>query len=68
MAKMWWPKFGGQNLVAKISATEKILARKQYFNFQKNATLNFWPELSAVRVSSHTPFWLLCASQFAQIA
>ena len=55
-------------MVAKISSTEKILARKQYFNFQKYATLNFWPELAAVRVSSHTPFWLLCASQFTEIA
>jgi len=55
-------------LVAKISSTEKFLARKQYFNFQKYATLNFWPERSAVRVSLHTPFWLLCASQFAEIA
>ena len=56
-----------KNLVAKISSTEKIWARKQYFNSLKYATLNFWPDLAAVRVSSHTPFWLLCAIQFAQI-
>ena len=56
-----------KNLVAQISSTEKIWTGKQYFNFQKYATLNFWPERAALRVSSHTPFWLLCAIQFTQI-